>query len=307
MDVVLVGAGPVGIAAAQAALDDGVARRMVAVVDRDPGAAAEGARILGTRAAGSVDDLAPGDRRSAALLTFSSRAESTTPVARSVVDRGYHVVTTCEQLAAPDGQMAESLDRMARAADRSVVVTGANPGFAMDRLPVLAATACRNVSSIEVRRVVDTSTRRGPLVAKTGRGLTSTDFDRMVGEGAIGHVGLAESARLVAAGMGWDAQGPVEERIDPVLDGAFVSGIHQTARLVTGGRTVLLDLTMAWKVSDPSDTIVIGAEPPLRLVIPGGYHGDLGTAAQVVAGMRMCLVVEPGLHLPIDLPVTPHR
>jgi 4-hydroxy-tetrahydrodipicolinate reductase len=307
MDLVLVGAGPVGIAAARAALDDGVARRMVAVVDRDQGAAGEGARILGGRPLDSVEGLPAGDARSAAILAFSSRGEQTVPVARALVDNGFHVVTTCEQLADPTSQITESLDRLARSAERSIVVTGANPGFAMDRLPVLLASACRNVTSVEVRRVVDTATRRGPLLSKTGRGLTTDDFDRRVAEGAVGHVGLVASARLVAAGLGWDPSGEAEEQIDPVLDGAFVSGIHQTVRVSSTEGTVNLELTMAWHTPDASDTVIIEGEPPLRVVIPGGYHGDLGTSAQVVAGMRACLAMAPGIHLPIDLPVSPHR
>ena len=307
MDVVLVGAGPVGIAAAQAALDDDVGRRMVAVVDRDERAAAEGAAILGGTHGTSVDGLPAGDPGSVALLAFSSNTDETVPVARTLMENGFHVVTTCEQLADPDSQLAASLDRLARSVERCIVVTGANPGFAMDRLPVFVAAACRSVTSVEVRRVVDTSRRRGPLVTKTGRGLTSEDFDLRAADGAVGHVGLVESARLVAAGLGWDPGAPVTESLDPVLDGAFVSGIHQMAILRDGARTVTLDLTMAWRAPDPSDTLIIEGQPSLRLVIPGGYHGDHGTTAQVVAGMRMCLTMEPGLHLPIDLPVTPHR
>ena len=307
MDVVLVGAGPVGIAAAQAAIDSGVGRRMVAVVDRDEGAAAEGKRILGGTARESVEGLPPGDRRSVALLAISSSTEATVPVARALMDNGYHVVTTCEDLADPESQLAESLDRLARSVDRSIVITGANPGFAMDRLPVLLASASRNVASVEVRRVVDTSTRRGPLVAKTGKGLTSDDFDARVAGGTVGHVGLVASARLVAAGLGWDAGGDATEQIDPVLDGSFVGGIHQTVRLTSRQGTVTLELTMAWRASDPSDTIIIDGDPPMRVVIPGGYHGDQGTSAQVVAGMRACLSMPAGLHLPIDLPVSPYR
>ena len=61
MRLVLVGAGPVGRAAAMAAANDGVADRIVAVVDPDDRARAEAGAELGAEGFASVADLRPID------------------------------------------------------------------------------------------------------------------------------------------------------------------------------------------------------------------------------------------------------
>lgn len=306
MDLVLIGAGPVGLAAATAALQDAAATRVRAIVDHDEVARTSATGHLGGTALPSADELPRAEDTICALVAFSSRAEPSARMARDLVDLGYHVITTCEELASPDPQLADGLDRAAKAAGRSIIATGANPGFAMDRLPVVVASASRKVRHLEVRRVVNTAHRRDSLVRKTGRGLTSEAFDDAVREGKVGHVGLPESARQIAVGLGWPWDGPVTETLDPVIDGSFVSGTHQTAQLITENGSVVLDLVMAWEPSDASDTIIIEGEPPVRLVIQGGYHGDHGTTAQLLAAIRVVDALPPGFHRPVDLPVNTH-
>jgi hypothetical protein len=147
-------------------------------------------------------------------------------------------------------------------------------------------------------RRVDTSTRREQLVAKTGRGLTEEVFRTQVTAGKLGHVGLGASARLLAAGLGWELEG-VEELIEPVLAGdESVAGLHQRATGRDGaGRVVSLDLIMAWGLGGAVDRVEVDGSPPLVAEIIGGYPGDEGTTARVVRAVAACHVLEPGFHV----------
>ena len=93
-----------------------------------------------------------------------------------------------------------------------------------------------------------------------------------------------------------DADGPV-----PVKRGQ-VAGLHHVARVFAAGREVVrLELTIAMGAPDPRDELVLDADPPLRLVIPGGIAGDAATAHAVVNAVP-ALVELRGLVSVLDLP-----
>jgi len=61
------------------------------------------------------------------------------------------------------------------------------------------------------------------------------------------------------------------------------AGVHQIARgLMNGEEKIYMELQMYVGARDPHDTIELTGTPGLKLVIPGGTHGDLATAAVVV-------------------------
>ena len=308
MRLVLVGAGPVGRAAAAAAVADCVVESVIGVVDPDEAARRAASAELGD-APGYPDlgSLPPGRQGDAAIVAFTSSGEASAAAIVELLSLGYHAVTTCEELADPGPHVRRGIETSAHSDGRIVVATGANPGFVMDRLAVVAGQASRGVRSVAIQRVVDTSDRRATLVAKTGHGLTPDEFAAGVAERRLGHVGMLESARLVADGLGWTVQGATES-IDPVLEDGRVAGLHQVARLhTTDGRTVTLDLVMAWRAPDPHDEVVIDGEPPIRVRVEGGYHGDQGTTASVVRAVGLLPHLAPGFYRPIDLPLRPLR
>src|SRR5262249_57729165 len=113
---------------------------------------------------------------------------------------GFHVVSTCEELAYPElhhSKLARRIDALAKEKKVAVLGTGVNPGLVMDRLTLAVASACVRVDSVRVTRVVDAAKRRGPLRAKVGAGLTREEFDAGVASKKLGHVGLTESAAVI--------------------------------------------------------------------------------------------------------------
>jgi hypothetical protein len=67
---------------------------------------------------------------------------------------------------------------------------------------------------------------------------------------------------------------------------------------------VHLDLTIAIGAEDPRDEVSLDADPPVRLVIPGGIAGDAATAHAVVNAVP-ALVELRGVVSVLDLPVGP--
>ena len=167
------------------------------------------------------------------------------------------------------------------------------------------------VDRVRVTRRVDAAKRRGPLRAKVGAGLTREEFLEGVAKKKLGHVGLSESAAIIALGLGLPIE-EITETIEPVIaaeetDGVpagRVLGLHQIA-LVQGGDEpkVVLDLTMSVGVSDPSDTIEIEGDPPVHMRVSGGFHGDRATVGCVVNAIPFLVDASPGLHKVVTLPL----
>jgi len=302
-EMIVVGAGPIGSWVAEAAVASGVVERVAAVVDPDPAARAALAAETGGTAYPTTLDLPPATNAERALVAFSSKAEKVGPEIVRLVSSGYHVVTTCEELAWSPRHIWDAMHTSARSNGRVIIVTGTNPGFIMDRFPLLVASGSRDVRRIVVTRRVDSSTRRESLVRKTGRGLTVEEFEAQLAAGRVGHKGLAASARLIARGLLWPYH-DVAVRIEPIVEDGVVAGADHRALLSTGdGRSIELRLTIAWKLEDPIDRVQIDGNPPLDVRFEGGYPGDPGTVANVLHGLRRCSELDPGFYRPTDLPL----
>lgn len=302
--LVIIGAGPIGTAAALAALEDGVADSIVAVVDPDPTAVNEIRKATGAAAFTSSADLPVAHEGDCAVIAFSSSSDKVAPEVDRVLNAGYHVVTTCEELAWPSRHIHDALDTSARSNGRVVIATGANPGFVMDRFPLLAASSARNIRHITVERKIDTSTRRSTLVHKSGRGLSKDEFDAGVTGGTVGHKGLIASAKLLASGLDWQIH-DVRETIEPLLGPHDVAtGLRQHVHTRSrDDRSIDLTMILQWQHPDPGDIVTVDATPPLRFEIVGGYHGDLGTTAQILSAVARCHELEPGFYRPTELPL----
>ena len=320
--VALVGLGPIGIEVARAVLNrPGV--EILGAADPAPDKAGRPlGELLGGGAATPVAPsaralyslTAPGrGKRDVVLLCTGSRLESVAPQIEEAVEAGFHVVSTCEELSYPGlrhADLARRIDEKARRHGVAVLGTGVNPGLVMDRLALSAASACVTVEKVKVTRVVDAAKRRGPLRAKVGAGLSKEEFEAGVAARKLGHVGLTESAAMIAAGIGFPME-EISETIEPVLaaketDGVApgrVLGLHQVARVRAAGDTkVELDLTMA--VGETAfDRIEIQGDPPVNLTVEGGFHGDRATVGCVVNAIPFIVQAPPGVQTVVTLPL----
>lgn len=270
---------------------------------------------LGLAVSGDASDVLSSARADAVLHSTGSDLEQVLPQLQAAVRAGMNVLSTCEELSYPwerHPQLSADLDREAKERGVTVVGTGVNPGFVMDALVLVLASACQRVSQVIVWRVVDVATRRVQLQRKVGAGLDVEEFGQV-----SGHVGLRESACLIADRLGWGHEG-LEETLEPVISPVDqrtphlavkrgqVAGVHQVVRLQRGGREVLrLDLTMAVGAEPPRDEIQIEGTPPVHAVIERGIQGDLATAAIAVNAVPAVVAARPGLLTMADLPLAP--
>jgi hypothetical protein len=319
--VVVMGLGFIGQQIARACLSSPEVK-LVGAVDNSP-------RFLGKKLSelipGAptfkvVDDMgkAFGRSRGGVLLhATGSRLPQVMDQLLDAIALGASVVSTCEELAFPylkHEALADKLDRAATKAGVSVLGTGVNPGFVLDRLVATASHVCGPVRHVKAERIVDARTRREALQRKVGAGLSEEEFLRLVDEEQLGHVGLLESAALTALGCGMDCD-DFEEEIAPVIaeedikGAAFavkkgqVAGISQTAVATEDGQErVRLELVIAVGADDPGDRITIDADPKVELSIKGGVAGDTATANLVVNAAPRLTAAEPGVLTVLELP-----
>lgn len=317
----IVGLGWVGQEMARAALEDGRVS-LVGVADTDPVKSGRdlgeiiGEGRLGLPIDPDLESMLSRARPEVAVVCTTSDVEILGPALEACIAHGAHVVTTCENLA--DGELAlaqlePGFDARAREAGVVVLATGVNPGFAMDRLPVMLAQATRNVRRIRVSRVVDASTRRAQLQSKIGVGRMPSEFSDLLRDGELGHAGLSASLRLVAKGLGFvldktsEAFSPVIAAEDitstlGLVPAGRVRGVYQIARGYRDGRElVTLELLMALGEARPRDTIDIVGEPPLHF--EGELPGDACTIATVLSAVSVVVAMQPGLRTVLDVPL----
>jgi hypothetical protein len=322
--VALIGLGPIGIEVAKAiAGRDRIA--VLGAADPAPDKAGKplpelldgafpGLSVLPGAAAlyaASADSRGKAD---VAVLCTGSRLHAILPQIEEAIDAGFHVVSTCEELAYPElrhAPMARQIDRRAKHRGVAVLGTGVNPGLVMDRLVLAVASACVAVRTVRVTRVVDAAKRRGPLRAKVGAGLSVEEFHAGVAAGRLGHVGLSESAAIIALGLGLPIH-EITETIKPVVaeketDGVpagRILGLNQVALVQAGDEIkVALDLTMAVGAANPADRIDIEGDPPIHVTVSGGFHGDRSTIGTVVNAVPFIVSAPPGLHTVVTLPL----
>lgn len=318
------GAGPIGLESAKLAAAKPWGR-VVGAVDIDPakigkdlGDLTGAAALKGCLVHGSIEELAERARPDVVLHTAVSRFKDAAPQLERLARIGLSVVSSCEELLYPylkEPELARQLDALCRASGACVVATGVNPGFVMDVLPLCLTGVMTQVQRIQVRRVVNASTRRAPLQKKIGSGLRPEEFESLFQQGRAGHAGLRESAALICHALGWPTDDITETCEAIVADHDIVTrfvevkkgltcGLHQETRAKAYGKVVItLDLKMYLDAQNPQDAIKIEGEPPLEVTLNGGVAGDQATIAALVNTARRIGRSEPGLRLLHELPL----
>jgi hypothetical protein len=234
-----------------------------------------------------------------------------------ILDAGLDIVSTSEELSFPwthNPEQAARVDAAARAAGKTVLGTGVNPGFLMDSLPLFITSIAQRVDHIDVTRVINASKRRGPFQAKIGSGMTPNDFRARMAGGRMGHVGMPESTAMLFDTLGRKLA-RFENSVEPVVADktvrtAFfevpagrVRGLHQTGHGYTDdGEFVSLTFRAALDEEPEGDTIMIAGCPDLTVKLQG-TNGDLATVAMAVNAIRRTKAAAPGLLTMRDLPI----
>jgi hypothetical protein len=321
--VVQFGVGPIGASIARL-MRQKTTIEIVGAIDKDP---AKAGRDLGA-VVGASDApwgvVISAESRTALEKSVDIVVHSTSSYLTSVMDQlmeclaaGCCIVSTCEELAYPwkkHPELSRQLDTAAKEEGVALLGTGVNPGFVMDKLVLTLSAVSQRVDWARAVRIVDASQRRLPLQKKIGAGMTPEEFRAQVAAGVIKHHGLPESIAMVADGLGFSLDN-ISETIDPVIAEEEVkteflqvargqaAGVHQVARgIVSGKEKIYMELKMYVGAKHPSDTIELKGEPNLSLVIPGGTHGDVATAAIVVNAIPAILAAPAGLRSGRDLP-----
>ncbi len=276
------------------------------------------ASLSGAKVFASLDDLLRVGKPDVIFQTTVSKIKAALAQVEPMVRAGISVVSSCEELLYPplrEPELAAEFDQLCKKHGARVLGTGVNPGFIMDVIPVCFTGVCRNVTAVHVERVVNATTRRGPLQKKIGSGLEPAEFERLFAEGKAGHAGLKDSAALIAHCLGWKISELTETCKAMIADHDIKTphvvarkgqccGLHQHGEMKSEGRTVLtLDLRMYLDAPNPYDACQIEGEPSLKIHVDGGVAGDSATVASVVNAAPRILKAPPGLLLMTDIAV----
>ncbi|KIL37024.1 hypothetical protein SD71_04985 [Cohnella kolymensis] len=331
LNVIQYGLGPIGIKMMQSCLASDNIRFFGAVdidpqkVGKDAGELAESG-FVGINVVGNLSevDTAAVSGRKIALHATGSNLAQVWPQIRQLLDEGYSVVSTCEQLSFPwhrHPELSGEIDRYARDRGQFVIGTGVNPGYIMDAMTLFATSVTQSLSKISVFRKVDVSKRRIPLQKKVGIGMTPEAFIELAQNDRIGHVGLEESLRLIAYGLNLSLS-EVTNTIDPLiaqedkilavgpLKKNEVTGLHQNSSGTTEeGIPVELDLVMSVDIIQ-EDRIVLDTKDlgVVEFVVPQGIFGDTATVNVVVnTAKTMLSSKQTGLLTMADIPLSRNK
>lgn len=306
--VVLCGMGAIGTEILRHLLERG--HEVVAVIDPDPDKAGKTLAELtglplGVRVHQSIQQ-APLGGAEVAVYSARSRVDDVASDIALLLAAGLDVVTTSEEMAYPShagAGEAGKLDALAKEKGVALVGVGVNPGFVMDWVPAVVASATKNPTRIHIVRSVDVSRSRQQLGKKVGVGLSRSKFDKELAEGKLGHIGLAESAHLVALSLGKELEG-VDQGVFPVLGSEdYVMGVRQFAEGRAGGCQIRLDLEMTTTSAD-FDVIEVTGDPVVKVRFEKGVFGDSATVALVVHAVERVGRAPSGVITVLDLPLS---
>lgn len=246
------------------------------------------------------------------------------------IEAGVNVVSISEELAYPwhtYPELSVEIDKNAKSHNVTVVGTGVNPGFSMEFLPIIFATACWEVDKVKVQRVADLSLF-SPTRGSLRWGKPPEEFRKGVLEGRIPlHTGLRESATMVADALGWKLDNITESwevitsksvRTGPhftVNPGEVCGALQKLVGTVKGEVKVEMIIYFMFCPKLEDDGVEAGTitwiegKPSMVMEEKGGptQMGYLCTSARLVNIVPPVITAKPGLLSVIDLPTTfPH-
>jgi hypothetical protein len=321
--IIQYGLGPIGSAVARHVVER-TGLELVGGVDIDPAKVGRDTgeviglgRPLGFGVAKDLSRVLARTKGDVVLHTTSSYFDLFKDQIIEILEAGLNVVSTAEELSFPwlaHPQEAVEIDVAAKRAGKTVLGTGVNPGFIMDALPLFLTAICQQVDHIQVTRVINASTRRGPFQAKIGSGLSVEEFNARMAAGRMGHVGLPESVGMVFHTLGRELA-RYESGVEPIVADQLVKtehfevqpgqvrGLKQVARgYAKEGEFMTLTFIAALAAGEDGDTVKIAGRPDLEVNLKG-TNGDIATVAIAVNAVRRVMEAAPGLFTMRDLPI----
>lgn len=243
------------------------------------------------------------------------------PQLERILQAGCNIVSSTEELSYPFVNPSSeyihnilTLDQLATKNKASILGTGVNPGFLMDRLPLLLSAPLTDIKRVYVKRMVDASKRRQPLQKKVGAGLSLDEFQKLKSKNNIGHIGLKESLMMLWIGFGFGKIEDSEHILDPVttaspiktdyfsVKSGEVAGIHEIISAQNKENDITLDLQMDLKPKEEYDEVVFYGPNGLLLhnKIIGGVFGDSATVNILINFAEDVIKAEPGLKTSLD-------
>lgn len=319
--VAVMGLGHIGLGILSAALRD-PELQLVGAIDPNPSLAgkplseflsgAPSSMRVQSKLAPLLKELSGGVLLQATEGTFEELLPSLQAAARA----GACVISTCEELAYPwlaHEEEADALDQLAQRSGISILGTGLNPGFALDRLVATAGQVLGPVARARATLQCDLLALHRDLWSRMGFGLTEQEFEERAERGEVGKRGLVESAALAALGLGLDVDEYDEELTcaiakeplgtEPPLAVGRVAGLFQRASAFLDGKElVTLEFECLAAHEAPRGRIVVDGDFSVEIIVPGGYPQESATIGTVLNAARRITAAEPGVLTVLDLP-----
>ena len=287
-------------------------------VGKDLGSVAGLNDDLGVLISDDADEVMNQKKPDIVLHATSSSLEVIYPQLEMIIEAKCNIVSSCEELSYPyqaHPELSGRIDKKAKEYGVTVLGTGVNPGFIMDTWPLFMTGVCQDIEEIKVVRIQDASSRRIPFQKKIGAGTTVEEFNRLAEAGTLRHVGISESIGMIAAGLGWELD-DITETLEPIIaktetksdfttvQPGQAAGVKQVGYgWKDGNPKIVLDFQAYLGAEESYDAVYVSGIPDLEVVIKGGTHGDLATAAMVVNAIPRILEAPPGLMTMKDLPL----
>lgn len=271
----------------------------------------------------NIDEVVSEKSCDICLVATDSFTKNAFPKLKHILEKKVNVISTAEEMAYPRAQnpeLADELDKIARANEVSVLGTGINPGLMMDLLVVCLTGCMTDVEHIEAKRVNSLSPFGPAVMEEQGVGLTVEEFEKRVKEGTMaGHVGFAESVNMIADAIGWKVE-RFEQQMKPIVTtvdrkspygfakAGDVAGVNMTGQGWVNGE-VKIDMIHPQQIepemegTETGDYITIKGTPAIHMSNKPEVEGGLGTIAMCVNMIPHVINSKPGLKTMIDLPV----
>ncbi len=309
-------------------------------VGRDAGELAGLPVTTGVAAVGDLDALiAAGPECVVYCAMGDTRPVEATNDVRRLLEAGIDVVGSAPgTLQYPWGTMPQKvIDKVegaAQAGGASVYITGVDPGFASDLVPLALASTCQRITQVKTYELADYATYDGAEVMfdLMGFGKPVTDTPLLFLPGVLS-MAWGTAIRMTATALGFEVDDIVEHwEVEPapegydiaagrIEEGTIAAMKFSISGMVAGHPAIVVehvtrtrdDLRPDWArpaAGGGSYRVEITGEPSYVVdVVPSSEHGDHNHAAIVAACGRIVnaipdvVAAPPGIRTTLDLPL----